>query len=319
MTAHRFWRINITAVDGDARSSISEVQLRTTAWDASSNVATGGTAAASNAAFGAASNAFDGNPTTNWRANAIAAWLSYDLGTAQTITQVVIMGAAAAIGESPKNFTVEYSDDNSAWTTWATIIGQTGWEAAQWVNSSSGKIPEIRAFGVSGRQNVTGAARYWAAKYPSSGTGSTTVRIVQIEYRATPGGSNISGGTISAPVSSGSTVANNARDGNLTTYWQSGTSYPQGLLMDWGSGASYSVAEIALTANNGAGPAEAISFYRSYDNYVYELVWTTATQSAWSDGETRTFTDPGYVAAGGLIGNPPMRAGLRGLGGNLQG
>ncbi|MBZ9934342.1 discoidin domain-containing protein [Mesorhizobium sp. BR1-1-5] len=286
-SGHRYWRISCTAVDGGARVAIAEILMRTTAWGA--NVATGGTASASDASFGAAANAFDGNPATVWRANSATATITYDFGSgnAKDIQQVVIKAFPTVPTESPKDFTIQYSDDSSSWTTLATITGQTGWSGALPADT----IGEARAFSAAGRDVATGAARYWAVSFADNQAGGGVMRLVDIIFRASSGGSNITGGTPSVSSAANSTTAAMARDGNTATVWDSNTPYPVAFYIDWGAANDQDIVEILMQAQNINGPKN-FKIYRSYDAIVYSLVWAPATQGAWTNLEVRTFTKP---------------------------
>ncbi len=73
------------------------------------------------------SNAFDCSPSTNTTSSAaLPLQLGVQVPTAFTATKLTIIGPATA-NQAPKDFTIEYSDNGSSWTTVATLTNVTGW------------------------------------------------------------------------------------------------------------------------------------------------------------------------------------------------
>lgn len=135
-TAHRYWRVLITAPDGSTLyCGMTELQLRGTAGGADMTVSGNASAvgASSTIGFGNdAFNAFDNNLSTGWlSATAGTAWIQWDfvnqgLG-AQYVAQIAITGSYNAPNASPKDFQLQWSDDNVSFTTVLTVTGETGW------------------------------------------------------------------------------------------------------------------------------------------------------------------------------------------------
>lgn len=129
----RYWRLNTTANNGSSNLAIGDVQLRNKVGGTS--VATGGTASASTTNGGyVAANGFDGSAATLWNASTSSGWLKYDFGSGneKTITEFVVQSRSDGYtSDAPKDFTLEYSSDNTVWFTVATITNQTGWTAGQ--------------------------------------------------------------------------------------------------------------------------------------------------------------------------------------------
>lgn len=127
MTAHSYWRINITANNGSAYNAITELQFRTTVGGTS--VAVGGTALESSHYNGnVASLAFDGNTATFWNDNGFGMpqYLGYHFTSPVSICEIAIT-AWTNYDFAQKNFTVDYSDDGSTWIVATTILNETGW------------------------------------------------------------------------------------------------------------------------------------------------------------------------------------------------
>jgi hypothetical protein len=138
---HRYWRLYITANDGSALYfGCTELRLKDAAGIVRSQITTSSSAfTASSVINGSnvASNAFDGNlTTTGWlSANATPPeWLKVDMAWtgmpgAFECRSFDIYGSHNAPTASPKDFELQWSDDNSNWTTAKAVIGQTGWAA----------------------------------------------------------------------------------------------------------------------------------------------------------------------------------------------
>lgn len=133
--AARYWRIYVTANNGDGFLSMNEVELRLTAGGA--DQASGGTASASSSYFGDNGNrAFDNNTTdvnswvTSWAGG--PEWLRYDFGAGndKAIAEVAIWPeSTTSYTRAPKDFKIQSSADGSTWTDAATYATITGWSS----------------------------------------------------------------------------------------------------------------------------------------------------------------------------------------------
>jgi len=95
-----------------------------------------------------------------WASNAIPTltapqWLSYDFGTARSITKYTILGRSSEwFGQNPRNWTLESSPDNTTWTVVDTRVNITKWAA-----------DELKTFIIAPLTTDVGsipvAARYW--------------------------------------------------------------------------------------------------------------------------------------------------------------
>ena len=130
MAAHRYWRLYVTSSNGGASVRVGEMELRVAADGSGTNVAllsNGGTAT-TNSDFGGAevANAFDGNITTNWGNGGagMPSWATRDFGSgnAYDINHLTIkMPANADSLSSPLGGVLQWSDDNSTWTSHITV------------------------------------------------------------------------------------------------------------------------------------------------------------------------------------------------------
>jgi hypothetical protein len=135
--AHQWWRIRINANDGSALyMGMSELVLK----NALAVAVQGSSVSASSFINGsnAPNNAIDGNTGSSGWLSATATtgeWIHIDVftnfGSNQEVKTVEIWGSWNAADASPSDFDVQWSDDNSSWTTAATFTGETGWTASQ--------------------------------------------------------------------------------------------------------------------------------------------------------------------------------------------
>lgn len=121
----RYWRVNVTAANNHC--SISELQLSKTIG--SPNLCVGGSPISGGDYNGyPKSNAFDdvlGEPS--WAAaDNQSGWLGYDFVTPVAITEARICPRTGN-SQSPRDFTIQKSDDGIAWTTVATYTNQVSW------------------------------------------------------------------------------------------------------------------------------------------------------------------------------------------------
>lgn len=138
MAAHRYWRLWLLASNYGSATSFAETQFRTTpgtpllfsnAANASAGSAYGGIPGTYDG-----SHAADNNPSTLWAGSAgFPDWWQYDYGAgnALDIKEVTITARNDAVPEqTPSSFTLQYSDDNSAFTNVQTFTAAT-WSLGQ--------------------------------------------------------------------------------------------------------------------------------------------------------------------------------------------
>ena len=78
--------------------------------------------------------AFDGDTVSKWLTNATpTGWLRAELSQAYAINRYSLSGEsdAANMNRSPKDWTLEGSNDGTAWTVLDARTGQTGWTVGQ--------------------------------------------------------------------------------------------------------------------------------------------------------------------------------------------
>ncbi len=126
--AHSYWRLHITTNNGaaDVLARIYEIQFRPVAG--TTYLASGGSSFATTSYSGyPSSSAFDNNTGTSWLANSMATQdIGYHYTSAINVLEVYILSTAEG-GWGPKDFTIDFSDDGTTWTTQATVTNTTGW------------------------------------------------------------------------------------------------------------------------------------------------------------------------------------------------
>lgn len=131
--SHPYWRLLLHTTDGStAQFGIQEIEFKQTKTGA--DLATGGTASASTEESGQpASGAFDNTIGGAWFSTTAAdgQWIKYAFPAPVEVRYLTIMGSQSRTTTSPASFSVQWSDDNTAWTTAWEVTGQTGWAPNQ--------------------------------------------------------------------------------------------------------------------------------------------------------------------------------------------
>lgn len=289
MAAHRYWRINITANAGDASFlAIAEIEMRATVGGA--DQCSGGTASAS-ASDGASppGNAVDNNNTTRWStpSGTTTGWWKYDFGSAVEVVEYVIRAHPSTGGRSPKNWTLEYSDDDSTWT-----VADTRAALAYWGNG------QARGFRC-GQEFVGDAFAAWMVSVSSNDGDTNYLQIAEIELRTTAGGTDITGsGTASAASEVAGFEAGKAIDNNADTRWstQSGT---KSAWLRYQHPSDVSIAQYTIQAGTtgGRAPREWVLEGAAGDG-IFFVRDARSGVTGWTAGETRTFDAPSSAATG---------------------
>lgn len=287
MAAHRYWRLNITAANGGTLLRIAEIEFSEVSGAPAASIGAGGTAAASSLFGGfVASDAFEQNVGTSWASasGVTAATISYDWGSGVTkdIHEVALSVFGSDVDRMPTAFTVQYSDDNSAWTTEWTVSGATGWATS-----------ERRVFTDPTTSNFGSNTQAWRVNVTAI-DGAGTLSFADLQWRTSPGGADqSSGGTpFSSRAVDFSHQADKLYDTNGTTYWGTTTGTVTGT-PGYKFSSAKTIQEITITARTGSQTATPKTFTVQYwDGSAWQTKWTVASSSGWSSGETRTFTDP---------------------------
>lgn len=137
----RFWRVYITANNGDAYTSVQEIELRTTQGGVD---VTTPASPAGQSSFSISGVPYDGAAVFNNEFSSAAAvvwvtagatnpphWVSVDLAIPMRVVEIAIWSQNFTQGpaRAPKDFEVQGSDDGVVWQTVSTHTAQTGWVA----------------------------------------------------------------------------------------------------------------------------------------------------------------------------------------------
>lgn len=132
-TPRRYWRVNVTSVNGAIYGAIASLQLRASAGGANLSVTGSGTASAQSiySASYPAADAFDADTvTTRWASGngtAFPQWLKWDFGAGleKDIQHMTIVNSTAETTANIKNAVLQYSDDDTNWYDWIAIVNNS--------------------------------------------------------------------------------------------------------------------------------------------------------------------------------------------------
>lgn len=302
---HRYWRVFIVDNNGQGDfTTVARIEMYSSAMDgpARTDRCVGGTAIYSSqgGAIGTepASNAFNDNNGEIWGTSPSGAarlncWIGYDFGSPIAIDRFALQSRSSFTTQTPKNFRLEYSDDNATWTTLFTPAAQSSWA------NNEQRLFTAPAYSQSYIGSPHGSHRYWRVHCGRSNSGGDTYAAAEVEMRATPGGSDqCSGGTATAHSNfSGTFDAPKAFDNNAATLWSASGGASDGWLKyDFGS--AVVVAEVMIQARNDASFTQTprwgcIEF--SDDNAIWNTAWEYAMPLTYSAGLAQVTTDPAYV------------------------
>ncbi len=202
-----------------------------------------------------ASAAVDGNSGTRWSsAFSDPQWLEVDLGSTQTICQVVLQWETAYATA----FQIQISPDGTTWTS--VFSTTTGTGGTQTLNvSGSGRY--IRMYGTT-RDTQYGYSLWEFQVYGSGGGSTCGTTNAALNQPAT-----------ASSLENSSFPASAAVDGNQGTRWSSAFSDPQWLEIDLGS--IKSICQVALYWETAYG--KAFQIQTSSDGSTWTSIFSTAT------------------------------------------
>lgn len=128
--AHRFWRFHVTEVDGSTtHASVGEIELFA-AGSADLTLGLGArvTQSGDGSVGGGSAAVDDSSGSETGSSQPLPWWLAVDLvGGAAAVDAFSIRAQRVVPNRTPKNFTLQFSDDGLSWTTKDTFTNQTGW------------------------------------------------------------------------------------------------------------------------------------------------------------------------------------------------
>jgi hypothetical protein len=216
------------------------------------------TASSSENAGSPASAAVDGNTGTRWSsAFSDPQWLQVDLGSAQSICQVVLNWETA----SGKAYQIQTSNDG---TTWSSVYSTTAGPGGVETLNITGSGRYIRMYGTA--RNTAYGYSLWEFQVYGTATGGTggcnTGTNLALNKTATTSSTENAGTPASAAV-----------DGNTGTRWSSAASDSQWLQVDLGS--TQTICQVVLNWETASGKAYQIQ--TSNDGTTWTSVYSTTT------------------------------------------
>ncbi len=202
------------------------VKLRSTGTPVPANLATGKAVTVSSTEAGAnvAANAVDGQYGTRWSSlYTDAQWLTVDLGNVYAVNRVKLTWEAAY----GRDYSVQYSNDGTAWSVAKTISGNT-----TLVNDHTGLVGTARYVRINGtaRGTAFGYSIYELEVYGNLVVPNNLATGKPVTVSSTEAGANI---------------ASNAVDGQYGTRWSSLYSDAQWLTVDLG--ANFNINRVKVT------------------------------------------------------------------------
>ncbi len=279
----RHWRVfMLTEYNGSGfATSLTQLDFLD---DTDTVISTGGTPTASNAAFGAVGNAFDGSDGTFWASSSDTdSWIAYDFGSDVTVSKIRMKPRSGSnANQSPGYGFLQYSDNGTDWTDAWPFMADGGWSS---LTERTFESPLVDY----------SAAQYWRITQLNSyvGTSATTSwTVAEIEMRATVGGADQTG-TWTVTVDSSQPAQDPADiiDDDTATSHRSQNVSAARKFVAFDAGSAADVLEFTLTASSG-NPTEMPEYYtleRSDDNSAWGVVkWGSLGASAFTALEERT-------------------------------
>lgn len=287
-SAHRYWRLDITAAQTSGYTRVGEIELRTTSGGANLPISVGGSATASNQ-YTPVSRAFDGSiaaNTNDWIAAGASSWAVWDFGAgnAQVATEFTLRntdtGNGAEQQQHARNYTVSYSDDGSAWTLCGIKFGHpSGASASSALSLSSSAI--------------TAGYRYYRLYITANSGGAAYTALSNLELidatdlDITTG---ISGNASASSNYPGEIPAHAFDDATSPWVTNDGLAIPSWIKIDLKQLGV--VASFAITSQSGSPERAPANFelQGSNDNSSWTTVKSVSGQTGWASLERRVFT-----------------------------
>lgn len=292
--AHSYWRVNFTTNNGDGSFSTSGKLYMFTGFDRVP-VSTGGTPVGSDAGqFGnVLANSFDyadSNWDSIWIGPGTSGYIGYHFAAPIEIVGIMLRARHTGISQMLKDFTVDYSDNGSTWSTAWTDGPVTFTEAHE------GYFSWNPTYTPSYSGSPITAARYWrAACYIHT---ADTFSCAELEMAATAAGSDLTGSGTAISHNDGFGADDNAFDNNNSTFWAPNNTLFEWIGYDFGSGQDKALAEMRWKSRSSGVPGQNVKrgeVMFSYNGTLWHPGWIIYDGVAWTDGMQKTFADPHYV------------------------
>lgn len=118
-TGHRYWRLYITTPASYGYGYFAEIEFRSSIGGVDLT-GSGIPSASDYESYHVADSAFDNNPYTYWITNQFIdfAWIKYDFGVGneKTLLEYAITAYSDYVSDTPSQWVLQYSNDNTLWT-----------------------------------------------------------------------------------------------------------------------------------------------------------------------------------------------------------
>lgn len=290
MATHRYWRVLISAPVSGNVAAMTEVELRTSSRGSDT---TGGITPTADSEFDVsldADNVNDDSNSSAWASANVAGdhWVKFDYGAGneKDIVELYIKARndSSATTQSPKDFKLQYSDDNAAWSDQITVTGSTGWTAG-----------EQRIFPTPGSPPTGNHHRYWRINCTATNH-ATHFDIAEIELRSVSAGADETetGGVAISCHDTGGFEDDKAFDSSsLTTWYVNLGSFALPHYIGWdfnAYGNEKNITQVFLTSFTGAEMVKDFDVQYSDDGSTWTTKWSETNQTGWANAEARTFT-----------------------------
>lgn len=275
------YRIVVTAVDGGTLVSCGEVEMLDGSGINFLRLGSNAGVLTVNATGAGSSAALpDFYHGSGWQSTAsLPSWVKWTATGTEEFTGCMITPAASVLNRSPKNFTVEYSDDDSAWTAAVTVVNQTAWTNT-----------EPRRF----TWASVGLHKYWRL-HVTAVDGGTSLALNDIcFFKADGAASSSAGGSRSAiikPTSNfGGEEGYRIADGSTATGWTSNGNVPQTITFAIPVAKALASLKWTSRSTEGARSPKDFTIGGSNDGSTWTTLKTVVGSTGWGSLETRTFT-----------------------------
>ncbi len=289
MSTHTYWRINIAAVAAGFSMEIAEIEMRATVGGA--DQCSGGTATASYT-WNPASFAFNDNALNEWTTNGQAntGWIKYQFASPVDVAEYTIQASASHVS-APKNFTLEYSDNDSDWYVADTVsnclfLGE--------------RVKRTFTIG-----DTSDGYEYWRIKVSAHSAGGERLRLQEIEFKAVVDGSDLTdaGETYNAAADYGWESPLQSFDNNTSTTWDTyGSSLPNWIAFIFQS--RVEIVQYTIQAEDDSYAPKDWTLEVSHDGTTWDTVDTVTGETSWGAPEKRTFLVAGGGGGGGAVARP---------------
>jgi hypothetical protein len=158
---HRYWRMVLVSSAGGTYWSMSALQFRAVAGVIQAPA--GGTWYSPNTGYGTDINQLSqvGSFPNRWASNAggSSGYVEYDFGSSVPVAEVAIVPDSYS-GENPTAFNIQYSDNNSTWTTLSAVTGASGTPGVYELFEMPGAIAASSSYKWYANTSVTPMALY---------------------------------------------------------------------------------------------------------------------------------------------------------------